>query len=558
MFRSIRWRLVCSYLALAVVTVSVVGALAISLVRRQVRQQELAHLQANAEAVARQAHGLIWPRVRVDELQELAQTAAFVGNVRIRILDAERRALADSGAHNEGETLWIVPSIEWRFEMVGEKDEWPPFLVVIPAASASRTWRQRMMDVHPDDPFSLFESLQEEMPYTVVHRWEELGGSRFRFDTLPDREHVPEWTVAQEPAMRSEQVMTVPIQAESGLLGYVEIGGGPDLSGSALRTTGRAFGLAAAGAMLLAVAIGLVVSQGVSAPIRQLTAAADRMSAGDLSVRAPERGRGEIGQFARPFNQMAARLEVSFAELAAERDALRRFIADASHELRTPITALKSFNDLLQGAAADDPDAHAEFLAESQVQIERLEWITRNLLDLSRLDAGLAALDLAEHDVGDLVKATVHTFKATARDKGVGLAVRLPRQELSLRCDRARIELALSNLVDNALKFTPAGGRVQVGAQRDQGIVRLWVRDTGIGIDPEDQPHVFERFYRGRNAGHSAGRNAGPSAGQKAWAEGSGLGLAIVHSIVQAHGGRVGVESAVGEGSTFVVYLNTR
>ena len=143
---------------------------------------------------------------------------------------------------------------------------------------------------------------------------------------------------------------------------------------------------------------------------------------------------------------------------AAERDALRRFIADASHELRTPITALKSFIDLLQGPAAGDPQAQAEFLAESQAQIERLEWITRDLLDLSRLDAGLAALDRDEHDVGELIEAAAAAFKAQAREKGIALSLQPPQPALTLYCDRGRIEMALSNLVDNALKYTPAGG----------------------------------------------------------------------------------------------------
>jgi signal transduction histidine kinase len=290
--------------------------------------------------------------------------------------------------------------------------------------------------------------------------------------------------------------------------------------------------------MLLAAIVGLLVSHGLTAPLRSLTAAAGRMS-DDLSTRAPVQGKDEIGQLARQLNLMAERLEASFADLGAERDALRRFIADASHELRTPITALKNFNELLQDAAADDPLARAEFLTESGVQLERLEWITHNLLDLSRLDAGLVTLNMDHHDAGRLVESAGAAFKVLARDRGIDLSIKLPDSPLALHCDRARIELALCNLLDNALKFTRAGGRVEAGVEDGGEVVRLWVQDSGPGIDPADQPHIFERFYQGRDSGGA----------------GNGLGLAIVQSVVQAHGGRVWVESEPGTGSRFVVEL---
>jgi two-component system sensor histidine kinase BaeS len=306
-----------------------------------------------------------------------------------------------------------------------------------------------------------------------------------------------------------------------------------------LETTGRALLLAAVGASALAVIVGLLVSRGLTAPLRSLTTAAGQMSGDDLSARAPIHGKDEIGQLARQFNQMADHLETSFAELATERDALRRFIADASHELRTPITALKTFNELLQGPAADEPLIRAEFLVESQKQLNRLERITHSLLDLSRLDAGLVHLDLADHPVGELMETATATFKSLAQKKGVSLSIQEPRSQVMLRCDRARIESVLCTLLDNAVKFTPPGGNVEIGAEQVEETLQLWVQDNGPGIRPDELSHIFERFYRGANSP----------------AEGSGLGLAIVQSVIEAHGGRVSVNSEINEGSRFVIEL---
>lgn len=539
MLRSIRWRLVASYVLLTLLSVSLVGVLTLSLVRSHIGQQETEHLTANAQSIARQALPLMQPVIQRTDLTELVRTASFIVNARVRVLDNQRRVLADSGrGSNVDQFMWIAPATRLRLDRDSPIFPSGPVIMALPASD------RLLVPGRVGDQFTV----PADVEVRVVRRIEGPWGSRIIFLTLPYSESsliplagvegIQEAPGNEEPP-RSKRVAVAPIGPPDHPLGYVELSSSLDFGGETLATTSRALLFAAGGATLLAAIIGLLVSRGLTAPLRSLAAVASQMSGSDLSARAPVRGKDEIGQLARQFNQMADRLETSFAELAAERDALRRFIADASHELRTPITALRTFNELLQGAAGDEPATRAEFLAESQAQLSRLEWITHNLLDLSRLDARLAYLEVTDHALEELVETAVGAFKSLAQEKGVHLSIQQPIPPLRLRCDRARIESALCNLLDNALKFTPAGGHVEIGAEQAGVSVHLWVGDDGPGIDPDEQPHIFERFYQGQ-ASHAGG---------------SGLGLAIVQSVVQAHGGRVWVESQPGEGSRFVIEL---
>lgn len=543
MVRSIRWRLVLSYVLITLLTVSLVGLLTLSLIRHHVRQREMDHLSANAQTIARQALPFMQPQIERADLHELAQTASFFTNARVRILDDDRRVLADSGLGGDLDAfVWITQAGRIEYDLEAPFTPSGPVIVALPAGETLVLPGMRQ------GPSFLQEELPPGLDYTIVRRVEDPWGSRITFRTIPHQERHSIRIVAengfQEPQAvedtpRSQETVEVAIGPTARPLGYVELSSSPDFGAETLKATGRALLFAAGGAALLAVILGLLVSRGLTAPLRDLTATASQMSEEDLSFRAPVWGQGEIGQLASQFNQMADRLEASFAELAAERDALRRFIVDASHELRTPITALKTFNELLQGPAADEPSARSEFLGESQAQLKRLEWITHNLLDLSRLDTGLVRLDLAEHPVVDLIQTAAGAFRNLAQEKDITLSIQEPLPELALRCDRARIESALYNLLDNGLKFTPSGGQVEIGAEEAGESLRLWVRDNGPGVDPADLPHIFERFYRG----------------QAHQVEGSGLGLAIVHSVAQAHGGRVTVESQPDGGSCFILEL---
>jgi signal transduction histidine kinase len=539
MLHSIRWRLVASFLLVTLLTVSLIGVLALSLIRQQVASQEVAYLQANASAVARQAASLMEPMVNQTDLQELARTSAFLSNSRIRILDGRGNTLADSGQPApDVEYLWLPSLLKLFPDLDASLFGGGPVRMAVPLDRSGRAEGLHRGGLSLDD-------LPPGTEYTVIRLEETPWGARVVFEKRQTPESAAEATLAADAGAASgaseavQRTVLFEIAGERGRLGYVELSGAMAFGEQTLTTARRAFLLAGLGATLLALLAGLLVSRSLSRPLSSLAAAASQMSVGDLSVRAPVQGNDEIGQLGRQFNQMAQRLEASFAELAAERDSLRRFIADASHELRTPITALRSFNELLQGAAAHDEAARAEFLAESAGQIQRMEWITANLLDLSRLEGGLIDLNLRTHDAGELIDAAAAPFRLAAQEKGITLAVQSPNEPLTVRCDRPRLEMALANLLDNALKFTPPGGRVQISAQSVDDRVQFVVADTGSGVLLVDQPHIFERFYRGVNSA----------------AAGSGLGLAIVQGIVQAHGGAVHVSSQPGEGSQFVVEL---
>ncbi len=314
-----------------------------------------------------------------------------------------------------------------------------------------------------------------------------------------------------------------------------------------LQTLGNLVGvliIAASAALVVAVIVSAVIADRLTVPIRRLTRASRALAEGDFTSRVEERDDGapEVAELAHAFNRMAERLEESVTFIRRDRDRSRDFLADVSHELRTPIAALRTFNELLQEGAAEDVGTRDEFLASSQQQIDRLDWLSTNLLELSKLDSGLVALDLRPDDLRAVVESSLAQAEPAARRKGVALHADLPEAPVRQRHDPQRIGQVLTNLIGNALKFTPPGGAVTVGLEPVDDGATLIVADSGVGIDADELPHVFDRFYRGTLANRERGT-------------GSGLGLSIVRSVVEMHGGSVSIESTLGEGTRVTVHL---
>ncbi|QIN85378.1 HAMP domain-containing protein (plasmid) [Rubrobacter tropicus] len=287
-------------------------------------------------------------------------------------------------------------------------------------------------------------------------------------------------------------------------------------------------------AVLAAVGVGLLLARQISGPLRDLTAAARRVAGGDLEGRVPVRSRDELGELAAAFNSMA--------EAVGRQQALRRrMAADVAHELRTPLAVIQAdLEAMLDGVRPLSAEAVADVHGETRL----LSRLIDDLRDLSLAETGQLPLRREPTGLGELARTSAARFAPRAEERGVGLEVEaagdLPRADV----DPDRISQVLGNLLENALRHTPPGGRVtlRVGPASRPATLEATVSDTGSGIPSEHLPNVFEHFYRADGA---RSRRDG----------GSGIGLAVVKQLVEAHGGRVWAESAPGQGSTFGLSL---
>ncbi|MBN1564005.1 MAG: HAMP domain-containing histidine kinase [Anaerolineae bacterium] len=324
------------------------------------------------------------------------------------------------------------------------------------------------------------------------------------------------------------RVVTVPLMVNNQLRGYIQ-------TGSSLRTIDAALDrllkiMLGGGAITLSAALlfGEYLTRRALRPIDTIAQTARQITAADdLSLRIPYKSEDELGELTETFNQTLERLERLF-------NAQRRFVADVSHEMRTPLTAIRGNVSLMARIGYDD-----ESMTAIDGEARRMTRLVEDLLLLAKADAGRMPLETALVELDTLVLETYNQ----ARLLSDSVTVRLGQiDQVQVMGDSDRLKQLLLNLVTNGLKYTPAGGEVSLSIRRDEGWVMVDVCDTGVGIPTEDLPNIFDRFYRVDKARSRA-------------MGGTGLGLSIAKWIAEAHGGDLTVQSVVDEGSTFTLKL---
>jgi two-component system sensor histidine kinase BaeS len=289
---------------------------------------------------------------------------------------------------------------------------------------------------------------------------------------------------------------------------------------------------AALGATAIALFLGVLLARTLTRPVRELTAATRAMAKGELEQQVPVHSQDELGELAAAFNQMSA-------DLARANELRRQMTADIAHDLRTPLSVITGYTEALRdGVLPPTPETFQTMHQEA----EHLSLLVKDLRTLSLADAGELTLTRQLVHPHELLERMAAAYLPKAQELEATLQVTAEANVPPVNVDPERMVQVLGNLVSNALRYTPAGGQISLAATQQGNNVLLTVQDNGVGIAPDELPRIFDRFYRGDKA-----RQA--SKGE------SGLGLAIAKSLVELHGGTITVESTLGEGATFTIFL---
>jgi two-component system, OmpR family, sensor kinase len=397
-----------------------------------------------------------------------------------------------------------------------ERDEQPPFAIA--ARKASRMFNVRILQYSQDGQilFDTSSGKASALPFPgsrilsrkiSIARDDSGGAWLYSLETLSDDTYL--LVAVPRPRVSIVSVFTddfLPLIIQSGLI-----------------------------ALVLSLFLAFIFARWIADPLQRVVFAArgvPSMEARPVYIQGPQ----EVQELTRAFNSMVARVQSS-------QQSQREFVANVSHELKTPLTAIQGFAQAILDDTADSPEKRKQAAEVIYAESARMHRMVLDLLDLARLDAGIADITMSPVNLSALMNAIVEKFTPQSQKAGVEIKMDIPVNLPFLSADGDRLSQVFTNLVDNALKFTPRDGQIRIIVSALNGQLLVSITDSGVGISPEVQKHIFDRFYQADPARKGGKRH------------GAGLGLAIAREIVHAHGGRISVRSRLGEGTTFEVVL---
>ncbi|MBN2470858.1 MAG: HAMP domain-containing histidine kinase [Anaerolineae bacterium] len=512
--QSIRWQLPLTYAAIVLLTVFTLAGVLLLALNQYYITRETAYMTGNARAFADRIESLYAAEIfNSEKLAPILLPVSFLSRSRIRILDPAGEVILDSLTAENSEVIIfsLEPGLDAQLMPRGNAD--PVDLTGGPdSIQVGRLQaRQDNYDGRGRPPGQDYMFWASDAPFG------------YDFGQVGER-HAPQY---------SNVVVSVPLHNPEGeFIGSLELSEGPAFGTDVVQSVIRHLLLAAALVVPLATLIGWVISRNLSQPIMRLTHATEQMAEGDLSTRVQIDRADELGQLSTAFNGMAAQIETTVSTL-------QQFVADAAHEIKTPITAMRTNLELAEAGVQDENSRSDLVLA--QRELNRLEQLTSSLLALARLESGGMETAHEPLDIAHLIRQMHEQFASRAEQAGITLTTENINQVALIAGNQRQLIRMLENLIDNALKFTPEGGSVTIALASDSGSdsVQIRVQDTGIGIPEADLPRLFSRFHRGRNA------SAYP---------GNGLGLVIARTIIEEHGGSIAVQSSA-QGTAFIASL---
>jgi signal transduction histidine kinase len=512
---SIRWRLPLSYATVALVAAIALGSIMLFVLNRYYAQQEMDYLQANAAVFQTTMEKMLEDQESISSIQDAISGLSFLSHSRIQVYDLNNNLLADSGSPEDLHVVYISNS---QKSAVGIAiSSMADFTSGLVASTENESINETDGNSDLIETYGVFTVMSSPFGYQTVSdnvaTVTAFAGNSNDFDK------------------RSSQIVTTELANN---LGEVIVSEGPAYGADILHSVTTAWIGASLAAIIIAFLAGLIASRQVTQPLYLLTQATRKMENGDLAARVELRKKENAIEFlelSNTFNQMAYRMQATISTL-------RAFIADAAHELHTPLTALTTNLEL----AIDETDhvAKSRFIQNAIGQSSRLVSLVDGLLNLSRVESSDNNVKMDSICLNQKLRAISETYIPIFLKNNLLFENKFPENEIWISTSQNTLDRLIGNLLENAIKFTPACGKISINLTEESGSAKIEITDNGIGIPPDDLPLIFDRFHRGKNSARFPG---------------NGLGLALVKALVDRANGTINVQSELAIGTTFTILL---